>query len=360
MVKDRRHSKNSLIKNYPHNMKTLERGIPLKFKRSKYYSILKGMVPSGVLALLSGDVQRHRRNMLLDSVVKGIDILPTLMTLELTNHCNAGCTFCTQPNIMKRPKNFMSEAVLIRCVEMVKKYNISEVMLAGMGEPFMYKKIVDLITVLTGSGVFVSVTTNGSILHVQKPSDIVESGLDKLLISMDALDSEWLQESKPGIKKSVTAIEQDIKEIYDYKIRHKFAKPLMIMKYQILENSNYLSDKEEEKRLIRSKVGVLCDKVDLRQQHDWLGNAAEGVGNNSKPRATMMNICNQLVRTVEVSWNGDVGLCCMDYDNKVKLGNILENDLPCIYNSSPMMEARKMYVEGEAAAHFMCTGCYSP
>ena len=333
--------------------------IPLSIKKYPIYDRVKRLLPSGIRGRISGNIEKDKANLLVNSVEENKSIIPSMMTLELTNHCNAKCTFCTQPDIMQRPKTFMLEEVLDRCVEEIKKYNISEVMLAGMGEPFMYKKVLELIRELKSMGVVISVTTNGSLLFVKKPEDIVKSGLDYLLISMDALDTGWLQESKPGIKRPVDKIEADIKAIYDAKKRLNSKYPWIRMKYQILDNSNYMSDKEEEKRLIKSKIGVLCDEVDLRKQHDWLGEAKDGVGNHTIPKATMDNICNQLVRTIEVGANGDVGLCCMDFDNKVNLGNIMSHNVEEIYNSTKIMKARKMYVNGTIAKHPMCKGCYS-
>ena len=337
----------------------MQRGVPLFLKQTKYYEKFKNILPESIRDFVAGDLNKHKQNMLIASVKNEKKILPSLLTIELTNHCNAACTFCTQPDIMERTKSFITEEVLQRCVEQVKKHNISEVMLAGMGEPFMYKKIISLIKTLSDMGVSVSVTTNGSIFHVFDPSEIVESGIDYLLISMDAIDTEWLHETKPGIKKDVEQMEAEIKKIYNHKIKNNLTKPLIKLKYQILENSNNMLDKEKEKEILESKVGTLCDVIDLRQQHDWLGEANDGVGNHTLPKATMDNICSQLVKSIEISWNGDVGFCCMDYDNNVKLGNILDNDISEIYNSEHMLNARKMYLDGNAAKHNMCSGCYS-
>lgn len=337
----------------------MQRGVPLFLKQTKYYQKFKNILPESIRDFVSGDLNKHKQKMLIDSVKNEKKILPTLLTLELTNHCNAACTFCTQPDIMERAKSFINDDVLEKCVEQVKKHNIPEVMLAGMGEPFMYKKIIGLIKTLSGMGVSVSVTTNGSIFHVFEPSEIIESGIEYLLISMDAIDTEWLHETKPGIKKDVLQMESEIKKIYDYKINNNFEKPLIKLKYQILENSNNMLDKEKERKILESKVGKLCDVIDLRQQHDWLGEAHDGVGNHTLPKATMDNICNQLVRSIEISWNGDVGLCCMDFDNKIILGNILNSDIADIFNSEPIKKARNMYLDGEANKHPMCSGCYS-
>ncbi len=334
------------------------RGIPLIFKKNKYYADLKQRLPESLKLFLQGDINSHKQKLLKMSV-NNKPILPAMIGLELTNHCNAKCTFCTQPDIMVRNKDTMKIEVMERVVDQIKKYNVPSVMLGGMGEPFMWKAIISLIKKLSDSGVHISITTNGSMFHRYTPEDIIESGLNELLISMDAIDTKWLHETKPGIKKSVSKIEEEIKKIYDYKIKNKKKSPNIVLKYQILENSNYILDKDKEKEILESKVGKICDSVDLRKQHDWLGGAHEGVGNHTLPNAGMDNICNQLVRSMEISWNGDVGLCCMDYDNKVLLGNIMEEEIPDIFNKKPIQKARKMYVDGNINKHGMCSGCYS-
>ena len=192
--------------------------VPLRLKKYRLYHQLKKMVPSRIKERWFTNLEEVKAHILKNNVQNNEPIVPAMMTMELTNHCNAKCTFCTQPDIMQRPKNFMTDEVMEKCLEQIKLHNISEVMLAGMGEPFMYKKVLQLISRLKKIGVVVSVTTNGSILYIKDPKDIVNSGLDYLLVSMDAIETEWLRESKPGICRPVEKIEQDIRAIYDYKI----------------------------------------------------------------------------------------------------------------------------------------------
>ena len=157
------------------------RGIPLIFKKNRYYAVLKRRLPKSLRLYLQGDINAHKQK-LLKNAVNEKPILPSLIGLELTNHCNAKCTFCTQPDIMIRPKDTMTLEVIKRVVDQIRKYNVPAVMLGGMGEPFMWKEIINLIKKLSDSGVHVLITTNGSMFHRFTPKEIIERQTNIIII----------------------------------------------------------------------------------------------------------------------------------------------------------------------------------
>ena len=59
-----------------------------------------------------------------------------------------------------------------------------------------------------------------------------------------------------------------------------------------------------------------------------------------------------------INWNGDVTLCCSDYDNFMLVGNILDSDIKSIFTS----RAAKIYREAIAKRQYgklkCCSDCY--
>jgi len=257
---------------------------------------------------------------------------------------------------MKRPKGFMSDELFEIVIKNIEKFkDIKRVMIGGMGEPFLYKKIIEIIVRLKTMGLYVTATTNGSRLNSVNYKDLVESGIDKLSISMDAIDNDYLRQIKPGIKIPLEDIEKTISDIYEYKMNIGSKTPYILLRYQITEDSNNMTDKTKEKEAIMKRKGLICDDVMIRQQHNW----ASQIDNIFVEKALKENhICNEFWKNRNISWNGDVSFCCLDYDGKIVLGNLFESNIVEIFNTKPINNARRMLIDGTIDKHPLCRGCY--
>jgi len=291
-------------------------------KDTYFYGAVNKACPDRIKDFFREDPNVVMRRKFIEATYGNKAIVPRILGLELTNYCNASCTFCAQPNKMKRPQGFMSDELFEIVIRNIDKFkNINRVMLGGMGEPFLHKNIIEMIARLKATALSVIATTNGSRLNSVNYKELVESGIDKLSISMDAVDNDYLRQIKPGIKIPLEDIEETISNIYEYKMKIGSKTPYILLRYQITEDSNYMTDKTKEKNAIVKRKGAICDDVMLRQQHNW----ASQIDNIFNEKASKENhICSEFWKNRIVSWNGDVPFCCLDYDGKIVLGNVFE------------------------------------
>jgi MoaA/NifB/PqqE/SkfB family radical SAM enzyme len=119
---------------------------------------------------------------------------PLLVTLELTQHCNAKCDFCNCWKINNSPK-------LGNYKDIVKKLNPLIVALSG-GEPMLLKNLPDIIRDINNiSGYrYIYMVTNGSLLTLEKAKRLYENGLDQFSISLNFIGEKHDKERKiPGL-----------------------------------------------------------------------------------------------------------------------------------------------------------------
>ena len=320
----------------------------------------KKLIPSNLKKVIANSRNSNKFKLLKLSVDQGKNILPKYLTLELTNNCNAGCTFCPQPIIMTRTKGILKEPIFERVLDICKKHQVSMVMLGGLGEPFVDKKIVDKIIRLREIGVQVNATTNGSMFRHVDLDQLIKSGVELLSISMDAINTDYLREIKPDITETVEDMEAAVKELYDRRNKLGSSTPKLVMRYQLTQSSNNYEDKDAETEEIMKRAKNICDEVVIRKQHDWLGTMTEETSYEDDQRQipNEENVCNYLVNTMNITWNGDISLCCMDFDNKVILGNIMTEKVEDIFNSDHLKNARNQYVAGTIKNHEFCGMCY--
>ena len=68
--------------------------------------------------------------------------------------------------------------------------------------------------------------------------------------------------------------------------------------------------------------------------------------------------CTGLLTAVPIYVNGDIGLCCMDYEHPFQLGNVFQNKLEEILNSEKVVKLQKSLLRGERECSICRTCCW--
>ena len=112
---------------------------------------------------------------------------PVCLYLETTNRCNLLCTTCPRTYADLEPEADMSWELFTRIVDQVP--NIARVVLHGVGEPMLVKELPRMVRYLKSRGAYVLFNTNGTVLTQKRGSELCDTGLDELRVSLDAADA---------------------------------------------------------------------------------------------------------------------------------------------------------------------------
>ncbi len=121
------------------------------------------------------------------------------LRLSVTDRCNFRCTYCMPKEVFGPGHVFLGRDELLTFQEMVSvvrvftRLGVNKVRITG-GEPLLRKGIEDLVAMLSDvPGVDdLTLTTNGSLLS-RKAAALAEAGLDRVTISLDAVDEPTFQ-----------------------------------------------------------------------------------------------------------------------------------------------------------------------
>lgn len=110
---------------------------------------------------------------------------PKLVTIKPTLKCVANCLHCSP-----RSKTFDNNRLITlneykKLFEELKAMGVENICVSG-GEPLLYEKIVDLVALITKSGMKPSINTNGWLLTPEKLKKLLEVGLLTLNVSIDS------------------------------------------------------------------------------------------------------------------------------------------------------------------------------
>ncbi|MCM1112951.1 MAG: radical SAM protein [Muribaculum sp.] len=296
-----------------------------------------------------------------DQIKCGRISLPRYIDVELTNFCNFRCCFCpTGTKSMQRVKGFMSDTVIEALIDNIEKYNIPGVRFIRWGEPTMHPKYIEVIQKIKRIGAAVHINTNGLLLGEAQIKKLIDIGLDSIKFSFQGADEGTYNEMREGgdynrlleivrlmyqlrgdkpypyIQITTTLTEESIEQINHFKQDIGDYCDYYNIGYTILTHLNVDDMKvdEEEKEKIRQL-----------QQHEKI--------NHIYPE-----VCQEAFDKLSINWNGDVTLCCADYDNYLVVGNILDMDLKQLFNSNAANQYRDMIVEKQYERIKCCSTCY--
>lgn len=290
--------------------------------------------------------------------------LPRYLDVELTNLCNFRCRFCpTGTRSLNRAKGFMSEAVADALVENVEKYHISGVRFIRWGEPTLHPEYIPILKRIKEAGAKIHINTNGFLLDEAQIRELLDIPLDSIKFSFQGADEGTYQEMRQGgdYQRLLGTVRQM------WSLRQKKACP----PHTYIQISTTLTGETAEQiEHFKHDVEDFCDyynvgytklnhlNVDQMNVSEEEKRKIKELQQREAIHHTYRSVCSEAFDKLSVNWNGDVTLCCSDYDNFMLVGNLLDMDIKQIFLSRAADAYRQMIVSGEYGRIKCCSTCY--
>jgi MoaA/NifB/PqqE/SkfB family radical SAM enzyme len=267
------------------------------------------------------------------------DFTNVLLRLESTNHCNFACSFCPHPT-MERKKGFMTESAIRNLIDEASTLGFRMLDLRNFGEPIMDKRLASFATYAKDRGFNkIYIHTNGHLLTPKRLDDWGEGGITECNLSLSP--RREFGETRPGI--SVEKFFKNIESLVQAKPKYLH---ILNVDYIRTGMSNSVEEAEFEQWL--KDIGIE-KRMDINL-HNW------AVGDDREHY-----LCHRLWSSITVLWNGDVSLCCLDYEGDYKLGYLGDGNresLLDVINSQQYVEIRKNHLAGKFLEK--CASCDMP
>lgn len=263
---------------------------------------------------------------------------PPIVRIETTNACNARCIICPHRNL-KRAIVRMEEGLYRRLIDESASAGCREVHLHNFGEPLLDKQIEDRVSYAKQKGIRkVKIFCNGSLLTPDRAKGLIHAGLDEIKISFDGATQEEFERIRPPLK--FDTVVENITQLV--KLRNETRSK---MKIHVACCST--SNKQGTMQMLEKIVdGFAFGKI-----HNWGDGERASRSNHRKP-------CSRLWRTITVLANGDVSLCCLDYDGQHLLGRIDEKTtLAEIWNNAAYRKVRNCHQNARQDEIALCKDC---
>src|SRR5215469_16019483 len=127
-----------------------------------------------------------------------LNALPVEYIVETTAQCNLYCPMCPRET-HKQPKEDMADEIFERLVKGASRTG-EHMMLIGLGEPFLDRKIFDRIEYCERHGISTLLSTNGTFLDEKMAARLLETSLAHITLSFDGASKETFEHYRKGAR----------------------------------------------------------------------------------------------------------------------------------------------------------------
>ena len=263
---------------------------------------------------------------------KSKEISPTILQIENTNLCNARCIMCPH-SIMKRKGKVMSFEEFKKIIDQVMKvYPIKIITITGFGEPFIDIGLMDKIEYINKKypAIKIDLYTNGSLITKKITEELLKRKIWKITFSINGTKNSY--KKIVGLNYSNT----------ENKVLH-FLKEKLISSSQMLTNVSamLLKDNQREVKKFMEFWGEYSDSVRVYAPSNWAG----ALGNRNLVKLNTFKKkrwpCHFLWDKIAISAEGDVIVCCRDYESVSRFGNVFRKNIKQIFEGEKMSKLRK-------------------
>lgn len=263
--------------------------------------------------------------------------------LELSNRCNLSCAFCPGT---KRAAGGMNREQVAFLLDRLKPWT-DFLYFHLMGEPLCHPELEACLRLAGEKGFRVILTTNGTLLPRRQEMLLAAPGLHKVNISLHAFEANDLE----------TPFSDYLKGCFVFG-RAAQGKKLVVYRLwnaggQEERNREILEEMERyfPKPWAQERKGMrLGEKVYLErgEKFDWPDLTAEDRGERV--------FCYGLRDQIGVLWDGTVVPCCLDHDGDIPLGNLFEQELGEILDTSRAKAICRGFEQG-VGVEKLCRRC---
>jgi len=289
--------------------------------------------------------------------------MPFNISFEPTTFCNLRCPECpsglrafTRPTGMLR-KDFFRATIDELSSTLIYLYFYFQ------GEPYLNPDFLDMVKYASDKGIYTVTSTNAHFLNDTNAQRTIESGLNRIIISIDGTTQETYQNYRIGGK--LEKVIEGTKRLITWKKKLGSRTPHIIFQFLVVRPNEHQID---EVLTLGKAIGV--DEVVFKtaQVYDYkYGNPLipsidkyarykQQADGTYTIKNRLLNHCWKLWHSCVITWDGKVVPCCFDKDAKHQLGNLQQQSFADIWQSDAYQHFRRAILKSRKEID-ICANC---
>jgi len=292
---------------------------------------------------------------------------PRTLQIQTQSFCNGRCLMCPYPTVSQKLEQGQMDWELYQKIagEAASEPLLETVLLELHNEPLLDKRIFECISYVKSLNpdkrcAFV---TNGELLDRFSPEDIVQSNVDHISVSLNAHSKEAYERINIGL--DYDRVMKNINRLLsDETTRHKMALSFVATEEnagEVYEATGYWEKRGIHTRVIAeiaNRGGALDRYEKLRLKTGYRSTTPTArLWRRLMTAAGKVIGCHLPFYQMNVLFNGDVIICCHDWNRATVVGNARKSSLREIWNSPKMNKIRRLMLKKRYQQLDSCRDC---
>jgi radical SAM protein with 4Fe4S-binding SPASM domain len=290
--------------------------------------------------------------------------MPVSISFEPTTSCNLRCPECPSGlRAFTRPTGMLEKEFFRDMIDQLAP-ELLYLTFYFQGEPYLNPDFLDMVRHASAKNIYTATSTNAHYLNDDNARRTVESGLDRLIISIDGTTQEVYSQYRVGghLEKVLAGAANIVK----WKEKLHSRTPYVFFQFLVVRPNEHQMD---EARNLAKKTRVDGIRFKTAQIYDYENDPNQLIPQQStltryrkKPdgryeaKNNMNNHCWRLWHSPVITWDGLVVPCCFDKDAKHRMGDLREKTFKEIWHNTDYVQFRRQILQSRSHID-ICANC---
>lgn len=287
---------------------------------------------------------------------KYVPPFPLSLDFETNNYCNLRCRMCLFSTNLhpdyKQKKGLLGLRLFKKTIDEGREYGLPALTFGFESEPLLNKNIVEMIYYARKHDVMdIRVGTNGILLNGDTSEKLIDSGLTRLEVSVDALTKETYDKIRHGGN-----YYRLLKNIFQFlELRHKRGSDFPLLRVSFLKMD---INKDELVNFINFWKGT-ADYFSIQNLFDYeILEEHHKIRQLKKPVPHEGYYCAKIAQRMYVRYNGIALPCGYVFGwEKMRMGDLNKISVAEAWNSNKFKRLRRIHRESSYWKNAICHRC---
>jgi radical SAM protein with 4Fe4S-binding SPASM domain len=288
--------------------------------------------------------------------------MPLSISIEPTTSCNLRCPECPSGlRSFSRPTGMLDKAFFEKTIDELSGH-LLYLTFYFQGEPYLNPDFLDMVKYASSKNIYTATSTNAHYLNEDNARRTVESGLDRLIISIDGTTQETYEQYRIG--GSLEKVLEGARNVVEWKNKLRSKTPHLIFQFLVVRHNEH---QVEEVKALAKRTGVNEVALKTAQVYDY-ENGNDLIPLNEKYsrykkknnkwsiKNKLLNHCWKMWHSCVITWDGKVVPCCFDKDASHALGSLEQDSFRSVWQSEAYNRFRHSILKSRKEVD-ICTNC---
>jgi radical SAM protein with 4Fe4S-binding SPASM domain len=289
---------------------------------------------------------------------------PISISFEPTTSCNLRCPECPSGlRAFTRPTGMLRNDFFRETIDQLYK-ELFYLVFYFQGEPYLNPSFLEMVKYASSKKIYTATSTNAHYLTDDNARLTIESGLDRLIISIDGTTQDVYQQYRVGGK--LEKVIAGARNMVKWKKEMKSRTPFIIFQFLVVKPNEH---QVEDVKKLAKEIGVDDVWFKTAQVYDYENDPNQLIPTIDKysryrknaagefeSKNALNNHCWRLWHSPVITWDGLVVPCCFDKDAQHQLGDLKGKPFREIWQNGKYTEFRKKIMDSRKNID-ICANC---